>query len=318
MIKPILILFIFFILIRWGGSQSRPNIATHSESGDEIELSEIDSQIQKLQREQNILQNQLTIRLAKTDSLKAAGASENTLAHFTAASFILSQKLETKRSQLKELDKQRQKKRIRLYRSYSHQIDSLSGLPGSAQHEQKIFDLMSKRLLVSPPASRLHFNPQQLSAISETGNDSLAQVIFKEYLKKAARELNREIIILHKKEQEIGEIAALESKAEEFMQEMEESALLPNPSGSGTKTQEVLGTDYSGNNIGTRNLITANEQALGFFRIRDQIQNSPNPLSSGQPLLSYAQLLEQFSETRRLLESYRQQVLKKLKRLTDK
>ncbi len=283
----------------------------------EIQLSVIDSQIQKLQQKQNALQNKLNHRLSQSDSLKAAGASENTLADFTAASFVVSQKFEAAATRLKQLGTQRQKLRNQLYQFYSHKIDSVSGLPVSPQKEQELFVLMSKRLQVSPLASRMHFNPQQLSTIDAGKNDSLAQVIYKGYLKNAARELESEIKILREKEQEIGEIAALESKAEEFMQEMEESGMLQTVPAGDIKPQES-GMDYSGNTANARNLVTANEQALSFFRILNQLQNNTNPLSANAQPLTYSQLLEKLKAARQLLEGYRRQVSDKLKHLTDK
>lgn len=314
MIKSMLILLIFFALVRRGDSQDLPN----SIAGGEIQLSEIESQIQKLERERETLQHQLHIRLSRADSLKSAGATENTLAHFTAASFEISQKLETDISRLKELKKQRRPIRARLYQFYSQQIDSLSRQPDALPKEQKLFVLMGKRLQVSPLAAQLHFNPRQLSAIKESNTDSLSQIIFREYLENAARALEKEIEVLKNKEREIEELAALETKAEEFMQEMDESEMLQTVSASGTKPQEVGSTDYSDGSKSARNLVTANEQAFGFFRILNQLQNNAIPLAEDAQPLSYVQLLEKLGTTRKMLEAYHRQVRAKLKRLTDK
>jgi hypothetical protein len=230
---------------------------------------------------------------------------------------VISKKLEALNRSLQSVETRRNALRAQLYQIYTQQIDSLSQLNKSGQTNKELFLLMGKRLQVSPFASKLHFKPQQLSAIRESGNDSLSQIIYREYLEKAGRELATEIKILQEKEDEIAEIAALESKAEEFMQEMEESGMLQSVATTDAKSLE-LGTDYSGDTENARNLVTANEQALSFFRILNQLQNNSSPLSVDAQPLTYSQLLEKLKAARQLLEAYRQQVSDKLKRLTDK
>jgi len=296
-----------------GGSKTRP----YNVPNQEIQLSKMDAQIQKLQREQKNLQTRLNSRIRQADSLKAAGTSEDMRAKFSAASFVISKKLEALSRSVQSAETRRNALRAQLYHIYTQQIDSLSQLNKSGQADKELFLLMGKRLQVSPFASKLHFNPQQLSAISESENDSLSYIIFREYLEKAGSELATEIKILREKEEEIAEIAALESKAEEFMQEMEESGMLKSVATTDAKSME-LGTDYSGNTANARNLVTANEQALSFFRILNQLQNNPSPLSVDAQPLTYSQLLEKLKAARQLLEAYRQQVSDKLKRFTDK
>ena len=314
MIKYFFFISIFFALVSMGGSQSLPD----NISNGEIQLSAIESQIQKLQDEKRALQKQLVSRLHQADSLKVSGVSENSQAKFTAGSFQISQRLESLNRQLKDLGIQQNYLRANLYKLYSHQVDSLSGLTKSIQIDKKLFALMSKRLQVSPLAGNLHFNPQQLSAIDESESDSLAQIIFAQYLQNANSELEKEIAALQNKEQEIEELAALESKAEEFMQEMEESGMLKTVPGSDVKSTESVGLDYGEKDISARNLVTANEQAVGFFHLLNQWQTNPEQISVDSQPLTYSQLLQKLSQTRQLLESYRRQILNKLERLSDR
>jgi len=329
MIKSILIIIIFLSL-GWsqagiaqsipstGGSKSLLYLRPNNISDGEIQLSAIESQILKYHQEHNALQNRLNSRLHQADSLKTSGASENILAKFTAASFLISQKLESLNHLLKDLETKHGRLRVDLYQFYTQKIDSLSGLTKSIQTDRDLFVLMGKRLHVSPLAGKLHFNPQQLSAIDETESDSLAQIIFAQYLQKADTELGKEIEALQNKEQEIQELAALESKAEEFMQEMEESSMLQTVSTTDAKSTENSFIDYGSGDESVRNLVTANEQALSFFHLLNQWQTNPSQRSPGSQPLAYPQLLQKLGETRQVLESYRRQVLNKLELLSDR
>jgi len=310
MIKLILIIGFLFPLASTGGSQSLPEW--------EIHLSSIEKQIQKLELEKNALENQLNTRLNEADSLKASGASENTLAKFTAASFRISQQIESHNKLLKDLETQQVQLKTDLYLFYTQKIDSLSKLTKSIRSDRELFELMGKRLHVSPLAGNLHFNPQQLSIIGETESDSLAQIVFAQYLQKADTELGKEIEALQNKEQEIQELATLESKAEEFLLEMEESSMLQTVSTTDAKSTENSFVDYGGNDERTGNLIMANEQASSYFHLLNQWQTDPSQISGGSGQLTYSQLLQKLSETRQVLESYRKQVQRKLDRLSDR
>jgi len=176
---------------------------------------------------------------------------------------------------------------------------------------------MGKRLQVSPLASTLHFNLRQLNEIHESENDSLSRVIYSQYLEKAASELNSEINHLKEKEEEIAEIAALESRADEFMQEIEESSLLQSVPSTKVLTEEAVNGEYGSKDGDFGNLVTANEQALSFVQLLNQVQNSGNQMDDMPFSLSYEEIIEKYQETRLLLEDYHKQILNKLDRLSD-
>jgi len=94
-----------YLLCTLGLAQMMP--VSNSLSDNEQQLLSIELQIQTVHEKQLALQEQLDQRLARADSLKASGASENDLAKFTAASFKISQQLEVLLLQGKKLRQQR-------------------------------------------------------------------------------------------------------------------------------------------------------------------------------------------------------------------
>jgi len=281
----------------------------------ETKLIALENSIRETESRSNALRSELEQRLKRTDSLKTIGSSEKVLMEYTAASFRLTQKLEQTTSELKKLQFERGQIHAALYAQYSEKIDSLKHLSKSAQPEGRLFVLMSKRLQVSPLAGNLHFNPRQLAAIDFNTQDSLGLLIYKQYLQDASRELSSEIASIENKEVEIAQISALESKADEFMEEMEESNMLQMISSSPEDTREnsFYGNGATDENFG--NLITANEQARSFFYLINNLQHNPQVNYPESGPLSYPELLEKLKESRRFLESYQKEVILKLSQM---
>ena len=284
----------------------------------EEKLIALEKTISETESKSNALRIEMDQRLKHADSLKTIGSSEKVLMDYTAASFRLSQQFENTANLLEKLKLELNQIHSTLYIQYSVKIDSLKPLPKSSQLDGHLFVLMSKRLQVSPLAGNLHFNPQQLATIDFNTQDSLSLLIYKQYLQEASRELSSEIASIENKEVEIAQIAALESKADEFMEEMEESNMLQMVSSSAEDTREnsFYGNGDIDENFG--NLVTANEQARSFFYLLNSLQNNPSINYPESSPLSYPELLDKLRETRSFLESYQKEVIRKLSQMPGK
>lgn len=285
-----------------------------SRSGAQTELTAVSDSLQHWEKQVQTMEESVDQRKLQLDSLRHSGADSETLARFTAVTFDLTRNLQRARAHVISLQKTKAKLQTALYNRYSQKIDSLLQTPVGTERDRQLLDLLGKQLKVSPLARRLKFNPMRLSAIDTANQDSLAQEIYMDYLKQAANELADEIDLITSKEQQFRELAALESKAGVFMEEVEGSQMLA-PAANQNENKS-LGLDYSESAGASRNLMTANQQAGSFFHLFEGT-SKVNEAVLKEPL-SYDQLVQKLESSRRQLEIYWHQVQRKLSQLQNR
>jgi len=260
-----------------------------------------------------------------TDSLRAVDPHGTTLKTHVAAVFQQSlEKLNTE-SRLKKLHLRLSTLYNTLYRRITERMDSLKkDLPRTkSPAEQKrikreLYTLNLRLMEASPELRKLTYNPLKIKAINlAAAGDSLERAIMSNYLQGALREVNQRLQVLEKKKHEIEEMALLESKTEDFLDDIAEGPIIAPQAHEQSYTQ-TMGENYAGMDAARHG--TAQQQVFNNWLTQLQQQLlSASPAGNGQSSAAdssagYRQLLDKIDFTEQALRSLKQVIQQKLGR----
>ncbi len=227
----------------------------------------------------------------------------------------LSQKVVRLQNEKRRLEDQEQKQRTKLAQLYTQVIDSLSRRlkkEKDSKQKEKIRNALQtywfKRFRVSPLLARLSYNPQKIENIQKQSlDDSLKQLLVKDYLRHALGEVDTVLATLQTKRQELTAILRLNQKARQFMDELDDSALpLTLSRGTAQSFSPAGRSEDNAANFNASSMDLALEQALiELPRLQTMLEkhNEKGNLSGLDSLLMHIRYSEALLKTyRRFLE----------------
>ncbi len=260
-----------------------------------------------------------------TDSLRAVDPNSGKLKRQVAGVFRQSQKKIILQKQLKELQNELAALHTKMYRRITERMDSLKinlrRVKSAADRQQinrELYKLSIRLMEASPELRKLSYSPLKIKAIDlAAARDSLEQAIMNNYLQGALSEVNQRLQVLAKKKEEIEETAALQSKTEDFLDDIAEGPVIA-PEALTHSATEAMGEDYAGMDAGRYG--TARQQVFNYWLTQLQQQVlSASPAGTGQEaaadsLAGYRQILKKIDFTERALESLKHMIRQKLER----
>jgi len=298
-----------------------------------------EKQFEQLQTEQTILVNGidslnvlLNSILTKVDQQKGqANPDKKKITDLMSEALSLSKEIEKREDQLNQNDKILRELKKDLGEYYSNKIADLQkqldkNISNGKKKiiEQELFLLANKRLLVSPIISSINFNPEKINQINlKIAQDNFEKEILKDYLQTALANVDSNLNVITKKENQLEDAKRLDEKANIFAEDVANSRVI----GVYEERSSVLAAesdknlDYTGRIFTNRDAIenTLNQQN-DLVVLANQLQQMGLNIDEKIDLqmiapgetLSFEQYLELLKKSRDILSQYRSILIAKI------
>ncbi len=281
----------------------------------EAQYQRLSEQRQLLTRQADSLNALLQTRVLTIERRKQKGSKASKLEPLTAEAFQISRQLQTKKEHVAALDQQLAALRLQLYARYTQKIDSLKAKEKNrllnASELQLLSRLVYKRLLYTPQLPPLPFDPEQIIRIDlKHSKDSLESAILRNYLSETLQKIDHRLRLLEQKEEEVRTMARLQTKREDFLDDVSEGPLLAPAGGTEVKAMSENNPRTDDQMVSAYADKTSDEQInlwlsqLSVVGVTDK--------SAGRSMRDYNLILKELTTARENLETLRRMIRQKL------
>lgn len=296
----------------------------------------LQSEKQSAEEQLDSLNLSLDKMLTKIDQAKLKKQDEDKTAKLMSGAFSISKVIEEKEEQIKALNDSIVKLEKELNSMYSkrialleQQLDNDITEQEKEELERELILLAEKKISVFPLFRNFNFNPEKINEIelSEVQNNFEKEILL-DYLKSALTQVDSNLTVIEKKQEELEDNRRLEEKAELFMDDVANSRILGFQESTSEKkeVEDPLGRYEEWNNVLTNgdewNYIQDNALAntMNFLSQLEYMGMPPDErinrykISTQTPVTS-EEYLEMLKSSKQFLIIYRRMLLKKI---TDK
>jgi len=269
----------------------------------------------------NIVHNKMISDIDKEKQKEST--IEYKIKQLLAEAVVVSNQIKAQQSILGKIESNLEILKVNLDRKYVVKIDSLKILENSninSSNKKSIKSLkleyIEKRLIVAPKIYSLSFDPKKLIQFHQSsGEDSLLNIIYLEYLNNALEEVNQQSQQLALLKNEIEEVVNLQNEAYDFIEDIDSEILFNPAQHTSEKSTRNAGVFFGGDPYANDEIsANINFQAISYLNIFNQLKTSTNidlqsqwetPTDTIPANLTFQQYLELLENVDKMLQDYK-------------